>query len=59
MGGCISSPNDVNITETSIQRSEDGSAEAALIYSNNMHMSSKITVAFYLNNNFLAFFRVY
>ena len=48
MGGCISSPTDIHATNSSIQTSEDGSAEAALIYSNNVHVSSKVTVSFCL-----------
>ena len=55
MGGCISLPTDAHVTNTSFESREDGSAEAALIYSRNVHMSSKVTVSCYLTMKFLSF----
>ena len=44
MGSCLSAPTDVGSVDTSVRNIDNGSDEAALIYSGNMVVSSKISV---------------
>ena len=46
MGSCLSAPTDVGSVDTSVRNIDNGSDEAALIYSGNMVVSSKISLSF-------------